>query len=184
VTTLLGSDAHTRAVVRAIETGDYDIVHFAGHAWYDERQSYLWLSDGAVWGSELASILNRRPPAMLGLNSHYTAYVPVGVQDDPRVGAGASSAAEALAIAGRETRGFARIAGRAGVGAYLGAVASPSDPSAAQVAIELYRGLVGGAPVAHALHAARVSTCSMSDASSLFYTLTGCPEITLAPLPR
>jgi hypothetical protein len=180
VTTLLGADAQTRAVVREIETGDYDVVHFAGHAWYDERQSYLWLSDGAVWASELASILNRRPPALLGLNSHYTAYVPIGVPDDPRVGAGASSASEALAIAGRESRGFARIAGRAGVGAYLGAVASPSDPSAAQVAIELFRGLLEGVPAARALHAARVSTCSMSDASSLFYSLTGCPEITLA----
>ena len=63
VTTLLGAEAHTRAVVREIETGDYDVVHFAGHAWFDERQAYLWLSDGAVFASEVASILTgaRRP---------------------------------------------------------------------------------------------------------------------------
>ena len=182
VTTLLGADAHTRAVVREIESGDYDVVHFAGHAWYDERQAYLWLSDGAVFASELASILNRRPPALLVLNSHYTAYVPVGIRDDPRAGV-ASSSAEAVEIAGRQARGFARIAGRAGVGAYLGCVAPPSDPNAAEVAIDLYRRLATGIPVAQALHEARVTTCSMDDASALFYSLTGRPEITLAAPP-
>ena len=70
--------------------------------------------------------------------------------------------------------------GAPGVGAYLGCVASPSDPSAAEVAIDLYRRLAAGIPVAQALHEARVATCSMSDASALFYSLTGRPEITLA----
>jgi hypothetical protein len=113
------------------------------------------------------------------LNSHYTAYVPVCVPDDRR-GRVVSSSAEGVEIAGREPRGFARIAGRAGVGAYLGCVASPSDPSAAAVAIELYRRLLAGTPVAQALREARVATCSMNDASALLYSLTGRPEITLA----
>jgi CHAT domain-containing protein len=182
VTPLLGADAHTAAVVREIETGDYDVVHFAGHAWFDERQAYLWLNDGAVWASEVASILNRRPPSLLVLNSHYTAYVPVGVGVDGRVGLGSRSPAEAVELAGQESRGFARIAGRAGVGAFLGCVASPTDETAAQLAIELYRRLADGIPVALALHEARVATCSMSDASALFYSLTGYPEITLPGL--
>ena len=74
---LLGADATYNTVMREVQTGDYDVIHFAGHAWFDERESYISLHDGRVWVSELGSLLHRRPPALMMINSHYTAFVPL-----------------------------------------------------------------------------------------------------------
>ena len=81
--TLIGSEATFQAVVSHLAGEDYDIVHFAGHAWYDRREAYLMLNQKAVIrANELRSFLGIHPPAIMVLNSHFTAFVPPGVHDE------------------------------------------------------------------------------------------------------
>ena len=83
-TALLGSDATFQAVVIHMDGGDYDIVHFAGYAWYDRREGYLMVHDRAVIrANELRSFLGGRPPALSHwcLTRLFTAFVPSGVRD-------------------------------------------------------------------------------------------------------
>ncbi|MBM4430938.1 MAG: CHAT domain-containing protein, partial [Chloroflexi bacterium] len=73
-TVLLGPQASFEAFVKSCLTGDFDVIHFAGHAWYDAQQAYLMLHDEVILrASEFQQLLSRRPPAILFLNSHYTA---------------------------------------------------------------------------------------------------------------
>jgi hypothetical protein len=75
VTRLSLERATHRRVLQEIESGDYDVIHFAGHAWFDEREAYFFLWDRIMLGSELAPLLSRRPPALMMLDTHFTAFV-------------------------------------------------------------------------------------------------------------
>jgi CHAT domain-containing protein len=74
--TRLSRDAATHErVLSELEQGDYDLLHFGGHAWFDSREAYFMLWDRIMLGSELAPLLGRRPPALMVLNTHFTAFV-------------------------------------------------------------------------------------------------------------
>ena len=81
-TLLIEQDATCDAVLSFLETEDYDIVHFAGHAWYDQEEAYLMChGHELIRARELQSFLSRRRPPVVFLNSHYTAFVPPGVRE-------------------------------------------------------------------------------------------------------
>ena len=69
------------AVVDALSTHAYDVIHFAGHAWFDPHESFLSFGeDSGPTSSELRTLLGSHPPAILFLNSHYTSFLPRGLR--------------------------------------------------------------------------------------------------------
>ena len=173
-TCLLGKQAKLETVLRALETGGFDVVHFAGHAWYDAHEVYLALAGGKrLTACMLRPALNRHPPAIMVLNSHFTAFVPLGV--------GVATEGEELpikpSVSGRV--GFAELAMRTGVGAFVGCFGSPSDAGARALGIDLHRGLLRGEGIAETLCGARrgLARERPDDPTPHLYLLSGYPDL-------
>ena len=178
VTLLLGKEASYERVIHEVERGNYDIIHFAGHAGCDESESFLVMNDGLVRSSELVSLLNRRPPAFMMLNSELTAFVP------PVRGISGGSA---LGTLGKQwplyanPRGFDRMAARSGVSAFIGVFRDGLlDEPAATLATSTYAALLDGLPAAAALLHARKACMKFNDVTGCFYTLSGHAHLRLA----
>lgn len=167
------------AVAAALLDRRYDVVHFAGHAWFDEdTEPYLLLRDGVhLRASELRSLLSPHPPALLVLNSHFTVFTPPGAARD---GGGAGSESRNRPGVGGH-RGFLDTAASAGVGTLIGSFSGElNDLTAGHVGVALHRALAAGEPVARALHRAIVERAAdSSDPSHLTYAMSGYGDLTL-----
>lgn len=180
VTTLEREAAVYSRVVAEVQDGDYDVVHFAGHAWYQGSEAILHFWDGTVSSSELASILKRRPPTLLVLNSHVTAFVPCGAHPGSRTES-AASAPPGVDRPLPPPLGFMGLASRSGVGAFVGSFAGAvPDVGAGEFAVELYRGLADGQRFSSALLAARKATTNFKDTTGLVYVGSGDPDVVVA----
>ncbi|MEF8755040.1 MAG: SIR2 family protein [Accumulibacter sp.] len=165
---LLGQDATHDALARAFDDFAPDVFHFAGHAWFDEHEAYLELADRHLTASMMRPWLTRHSPAFMFLNSHYTAFIPAGVEGQ----GGAHAATVSAGLRGRP--GFADLAMRSGVGAFLGTYSGAIDDSGARdFALALFRGLLQGHSVAGALQAARALAREQQSATALLYCLYG-----------
>ena len=165
---LLGPEATYDAVARAFDEFEPDVFHFAGHAWFDEHEAYLELADRHLTATMVRPWLSRRSPAFMFLNSHYTAFIPAGVE-----GTGGAHA-EAISAGLRGRPGFADLAMRSGVGAFLGTFSGAIDDSGARdFARAVYRALLHGATAAAALQAARSLAREQGSATALLYCLYG-----------
>ena len=175
VTLLLGAEATYTRVLQEVEEGDYDVIHFAGHASADERESFIALHDGFVRSSELVSPLNRRPPALMFLNSHVTAFLPLFLHRSQE------SEQEAEDWPSDFTpRGFTHMAARTGTGAFIGTFSKwLADETSASLAKAFYGHLMNGCPVAVALHKARKQVVTFEDVSGLFFSLSGYANVAL-----
>ncbi len=184
VVTRLSREAATHArVMRELERGQYDVVHFSGHAWFDDREAYFYLWDRLVLGSELAPLLTRRPPALMVLNTHYTAFVMSEVDARPRELVERSSADGGPGLT-PTPRGFAEAAMRCGVTAFVGPFGTVADLPAAEVAMAFYDQLLRGAGLGEALLAARRTTVREAADSGCFYTAFGHLDFHLVASPR
>ncbi|HYV46661.1 MAG TPA: SIR2 family protein [Myxococcaceae bacterium] len=172
-TVLMGRDA-TLDNVASLLNGPtkFDVVHFAGHAWYDAQEVYLVLAGGIHLTDDLIrSGLSHRPPCVLFLNSHYTAFVPPGVS---------AKGAEPMKATMMGRTGFTEVSMRAGVGAFIGCFGSPTDDGAEAIAVAFHQAVLAGLPVAHALHRARTQVqLPADDATPLLYSLSGYGDLTL-----
>jgi len=173
-TMLGGAEATLDTVMDALSGTAWDVVHFAGHAWFDRQESYLGFGrEDRITASELRSLLAPQPPATLVLNSHYTAFLPRGMR--PRElreqGTGESELPPTSHI------GFMGMALAAGVGTLLGCFASPMDVPAKMFGMAVHRELLAGATIANAVHRARqaVHAADKDDVSMLQYVLSGHP---------
>jgi hypothetical protein len=181
ITTLEREAAVYARVVAEVQGGDYDVIHFAGHAWFEGAEAILHFWDGTVSSSELASILNRRPPALLVLNSHVTAFVPCGSTFGAAPGTDASGA-PGVDRPLPAPLGFMGLASRSGVAAFVGSFAGAvTDEGAKLFALEFYRRMAYGDRFENALLAARKATTHFSDTTGLVYAGSGNPGIVLTP---
>ena len=182
---LVQQEATYARVMHELRTGWYDVVHFAGHAWFDASESYIALHDGQVRASELVSAFNKHPPSLVMLNSHYTTHLPVftdasDVRYPPRPSIG-----DALQLLASKRRGFTQLAARSGVGAFIGCFGSPGDECARRFAVEVYTSMMRGVGVAHAVRAARQELASISlDQTYLYYTVSGYGDVVLSAPAR
>lgn len=177
---LHGADATYENVMGEVRTGDYDIIHFAGHAWFDERESYLALHDGRVWVSELGSLLHRRPPALMMFNSHFTAFVPLFSRIHLPGEAPPRTIHDYLTRALGRSRGFTHFANRVGVTEYIACMGEPDDGTAERFAIDMYTALVSErVTVAQAVLRARRAVVDPGDVTRLLYTHSGYGDTTL-----
>jgi SIR2-like protein/CHAT domain-containing protein len=172
-TVLMGRDATLDAVTRQL-SGDtwFQVVHFAGHAWYDAQECYLVLAGGTHLTDDLIrSGISHRPPCVVFMNSHYTAFVPPGVS---------AKGAEPMKATAAGRIGFTEVAMHAGVGVFVGCFGSPTDAGAKAVALEFHQALLAGAPAAEAIYRARIQVqLPPVDATPLLYALSGYGEMAL-----
>jgi SIR2-like domain/CHAT domain len=178
---LVQHEASYARVMHELRNGWYDVVHFAGHAWFDASESYIALHDGRVRASELVSAFNRHPPSLVMLNSHYTTHLPVFTDasdvpypPEPTIG-------DTLQLLASKRRGFTQLAARSGVGAFIGCIGNPGDESAMRFAVQLYSHMMQGMAVGHAVRAARQALASTSqDQTYLYYTVNGYGDLVLS----
>lgn len=184
VVSRISREAATHArVMHELEHVQYDVVHFSGHAWFDDREAYFYLWDRLVLGSELAPLLTRQPPSLMVLNTHYTAFVMSEVDARPRELVERSSG-EAEPRATPSPRGFAEAAMRCGVSAFVGPFGTVADLPASEVAMAFYAAMLRGVDLGEALLAARRLTASDAAHSGLFYTACGYPDFRLVAPQR
>jgi CHAT domain-containing protein len=165
---LLGPAATHDALATAFDEFAPDVFHFAGHAWFDEHEAYLELADRHLTASMMRPWLTRHPPAFMFLNSHYTAFIPAGVE-----GHGGAHA-EAISAGLRGRPGFADLAMRSGVGAFLGTYSGAIDDNGARdFALAIFRALLQGETAAGALQSARRLAHEQGSATALLYCLYG-----------
>jgi hypothetical protein len=164
-------------VIAALRHGDIDVLHFAGHAWFDASEHYLALSDGQLRAAELRSLISARPPGLVFLNSHYTAFVPPFAKVREQ-----SHGPEEMSAAGQLR--FMDVAVAAGSGTFIGCLGSPTDLGARDVALNLYRNLFGGQPVARAFHEALVVLPSAHESDALKYVVSGSADVVLVERER
>jgi hypothetical protein len=178
VTTLKGPDATYARLMEEVAHGEYDVIHFASHAGIDRAESYLMLWDGRVTSSELASVLYRRSPALLVLNTHCTAFAYGRIAVAYDAGEDAPPGVDRPLS---PSFGFAEVAARSGVGAFVGTFSEGlSDDGAAEFALSFYDRLLQGVPFAVSLHHARRETTRLTDVTGLFYVGYGCAELRAA----
>jgi SIR2-like domain/CHAT domain len=163
---LVGREATFQRVVDLLESRRFDVLHFAGHAWIEDGQAHVYLADSAAIGArELRSFISRNPPAMIFLNSHFTAFVPIGVS----VQGVDNQTMTASRTVPTNVFGFIDMATSAGVGALIGCIGSPDDAIAQEIGIAFHREVAKGASAAEALFRARVEAAKGApDAASPF----------------
>lgn len=177
VEVLLGPEATYEAVGAAFERLQPDIFHFAGHAWFDDREAYLNLADGNLMATMLRPWLTRHSPALVFLNSHYTAFIPAGVETTQETG---HTEMIRAGLGGRT--GFSELAMRTGVGAFLGSIGgNVSDEGGRDFALALYRSLLKGTTVAEAVLLARQGVDATADITGLLYCVYGAGGLRVVP---
>jgi hypothetical protein len=154
LTEVVGDAATLARVTAEFESGRYDVIHFAGHAFFDEHRpgdSGLVLADGELTGAQL-SALARLPPLVM-FNACESARL--------RRGAGSKRAAIRRGKSIARNLSLAETLLRAGLAHYVGTHWPVEDASATAFAnvfyAELLRGTIGNALVKarRAVHARR-----------------------------
>jgi hypothetical protein len=152
VTEVAGEAATLARVTAEFESGRHDVIHYAGHAWFDAQrpgESGLVLADGELTGTALAA-LGRLPPLVV-FNACESARL--------RRGAKASANSRAQSIA--KNLSLAETLLRAGLAHYVGTHWAVDDASASAFAsifyAQLLRTSIGTALVKarRAIHARR-----------------------------
>lgn len=166
--TLVTGKAATRARVLAeFESGDYDVVHYAGHAAFDPRapaESGLRVSDAVITGGDLGSLAQL--PALVFFNACESARVR-----------GAKTAGRATSLAAGTSVAQAWL--QAGIANFIGTYWPVSDLAAETCAGTFYTALVGGASIGAALLAARHAVRAQRSPDWADYLHYGDPQFAL-----
>lgn len=145
LTEIVGEAATLARVTAEFESGRYDVIHYAGHAFFDAQrpgESGLVLADGELTGAHL-SALGKLPP-LLVFNACESARVRrrSGKRAAPR--AGSREVARLRGHGMRTNLSLAETLLRAGVAHYIGTHWPVGDDSAAAFAAEFYREVLRG----------------------------------------
>ncbi len=174
---LTGRDATRARILAALGTGAFDVLHFAGHAFFDAREPGQGglLCDGKVVlrGADLASIGNL--PALVFCNACEAARVRKRAR---------ASAAPARQFGMRRTMtGIAEAFLAGGVGNFLGTHWPVGDDAAFAFSQSLYESLLNGARLGDAVLTARRRLASIPSIDWADYVHYGNPEFQLAGFP-
>jgi len=149
VTEITGDAATLARVTSELESGQYDVIHYAGHAFFDAQrpgESGLVLADGELAGAALSTL--RRLPPLVVFNACESARLRRGTRAPDR-----------RASSLRRNLSLAETLLRAGLAHYVGTHWPVGDAAATTFAAtfykELLRGSIGTALVRarRALHA-------------------------------
>lgn len=170
---LVGDQARKAEVMRHISSGRFDIVHYAGHAFFDPsnpaRSGILCADYQVLSGADLASIGNL--PSLVFFNACEAA----------RVRGARKKQDSNLAIARRVQRnvGFAEAFLRGGVVNFLGTYWPVGDSAALEFARVFYADLLDGRSLAYALLDGRHAVKRLGSVDWADYILYGDPDFVL-----
>ena len=133
-------------------TGDYDVVHYAGHAYFDEadraRSGILCYDNEVLSGADLASL--SRLPALVVFNACESARVRRVFSRDQN-----TVIQEKIDEPVQGTVGFAEAFLAGGIANYVGTYWPVGDNAASKFAETFYGALLAAQPIGDALIAAR-----------------------------
>ena len=157
------------ALLKDFASGEYDVLHYAGHAFFDpakpSRSGILCAGRQVLTGSELISLA--RLPNLVFFNACEAGRV--------------RKAAAARTVRARIDRniGLAEAYLRGGVANYIGTYWPVDDRAATAFADEFYSVLINGTPVGDALLAGRKKVEKLRSIDWADYVLYGSPDFVL-----
>ncbi len=143
-------DATRENVTRELRSGAHDVLHYAGHAHFDDvvhSRSGIKLSDGLLSGADLASLGDL--PALMFFNACESARVRGGTRARTR------PRRDQIARRIEKNVGLAEAFLRGGVANYIGTYWPVGDEAAEAFSTTMYGALVEGQPVGEALKLGR-----------------------------
>jgi hypothetical protein len=173
VEVLRGPQATKGALRTHFQSGDYDVVHYAGHAFFDPvhraRSGIICYDREVLGGSDLASIGNL--PALVFFNAC----------EAGRIRRGAARHEKELAVEKRIERniGLAEAFLRGGVANYVGTYWPVGDTPAKRFAETFYQKLLTGNTLAEALLTARRVVKDIPSVDWADYIHYGCYDFRL-----
>lgn len=175
VDVLVGQQASKSAVLQAIQSERFDVLHYAGHAFFSEEapgQSGLECADGPLRALELLNL--RILPALMFFNACEAARVRGGRR---------RGAPQGTRVGAREdlssSVGFAETLMRAGVANYVGTYWPVGDAAAGVFAAEFYGAVMAGESLGHAVVAGRKSVVKLKSIDWADYIHYGAPDFRL-----
>jgi pimeloyl-ACP methyl ester carboxylesterase len=168
ITELRGAEASKQTLKRAFQSGKYDVVHYAGHAYFDEqepsRSGILCHGRDVLTGAELAGLGNL--PGMVFFNACEAGRVR-GRGKKPDID---------IKKRIQENVGLAEAFLRGGVANYVGTYWSVGDASAKRFAETFYPALLDGKSISSALLSARKSVHEIRSVDWADYIHYGSPN--------
>jgi len=170
ITAIRGGEATRARLLAEFRSGDYDAIHFAGHAFFDSSapaSSGILCAGGRVLsGGDLAAMDS--VPALVFFNACESGRL--------------RSAVKPLRQLDRSV-GFAEAFLRGGVANFIGTWWPVSDAGATTFATLLYRELAGGSSIGVALNAARTAVRELPSADWANYLHYGSFDFALKSSP-
>ncbi len=170
-----GSEATRERLLEEFRSGRYDVLHYAGHAFFDAAQpgrSGIVCADQKVLsGPDLANVAEL--PALAFFNACEAGRLRAGQRF-------AGKAEERL----RRNVSLAEAFLRGGVANYVGTYWPVGDDEAGTFAATFYRALVRGDPVGKALNASRAAVRKLGSVDWADYIHYGSYDFTLKAPPR
>jgi hypothetical protein len=166
ITAIRGSDATRARLLAEFRSGDYDAIHFAGHAWFDAAapaSSGILCAGGRVLsGADLAAMDS--VPALVFFNACESGRLRATVNPLRQLD---------------RSVGFAEAFLRGGVANFIGTWWPVSDSAATAFAATLYRDLAKGGSIGNALNAARTAVRGLPSADWANYLHYGSYDFRL-----
>jgi CHAT domain-containing protein len=166
ITAIRGADATRARLLAEFRSGDYDAIHFAGHAWFDAAapaSSGILCAGGRVLsGADLASMDS--VPALVFFNACESGRLRATVNPLRQLD---------------RSVGFAEAFLRGGVANFIGTWWPVTDTAASAFATKLYRDLAKGESIGAALNAARGAVRALPSADWANYLHYGSYDFTL-----
>ena len=173
LTELRGDRATKPAVIAALRSGKFDIVHYAGHAYFDEkdrgRAGLLLAGESVLSGSDLAGLSNL--PFLVFFNACQAGRVRGAKVRGPGEPSPTAFAARSYSVAEAMMRG--------GISNYLSTYWPVRDDAAETFATTFYQGLLGGSPIGAALLEARKAVQEIGAQDWADYILYGSYDFIL-----
>ncbi len=166
ITAIRGADATRARLLAEFRSGDYDAIHFAGHAWFDAAapaSSGILCAGGRVLsGADLAALDS--VPALVFFNACESGRLRATVNPLRQLD---------------RSVGFAEAFLRGGVANFIGTWWPVSDSAASAFATALYRDLAQGESIGNALATARAAVRALPSADWANYLHYGSYDFTL-----
>ena len=165
-TILIGNAATSLRFLKQMATKEYDVIHYAGHAYFDRHQprnsGLVLANEKKVLAQEIERVLRGRPLVFLNACE---------------AGRGESE----MRFIGSYTEGMAISFLLGGALGCIGPLWKVPDQSAAELAIAFYRHLIEGEPIGEALRKARLKRKVANPAEDLWaaWVLYGDPTYKL-----
>ena len=175
---LVGSDATKDRLSEAFSSGEYDVVHYAGHAYFDPNnrsQSGILCHNQQVLSGRDLSLLESLPTLMV-FNACESGRVRAAKLPDLVAETEQTATKSSVSNLIDRNVSFAEAFLRGGVGSFLGTYWPVGDAAASIFAAEFYGKLLASASIGESLRAARTMLRDKNQPDYTNYIHYGDPE--------